>query len=167
MDMEEFTESHLKPEAAREPRTPVAWRDLREWLALVEDQNLLKHIAATVDPDEELGAITFLASRQAQSPALLFESLLGDASASRILTNMLGASKERYALAVGINPNLSTLEMISATRSLMVRSIEPVRISKQAAPVNEVVITGDDIDLTRFPVPKFWPGDGGVPETSR
>ena len=159
--MEEITESHFKPEPAREPLSPVAWRDLREWLALVEDHNLLKHITATVDPDEELGAITFLASRQPQSPALLFENLLGDGSAARILTNMLGASKERYALAVGIDPNLSTLEMISATRSLMVRSIEPVHISKQAAPVNEVVITGDDIDLTRFPVPKFWPGDGG------
>ena len=158
--MEEITESHFKPEPAREPLSPVAWRDLREWLALVEDQNLLKHITATVDPDEELGAITFLASRQPQSPALLFENLLGDGSAARILTNMLGASKERYALAVGIDPNLSTLEMISATRSLMVRSIEPVHISKQAAPVNEVVITGADIDLTRFPVPKFWPEIG-------
>jgi UbiD family decarboxylase len=159
--MEEITESYIKPEPAREPLSPVAWRDLRGWLALVEDQNLLKHIVATVDPDEELGAITFLASRQSQSPALLFENLLGDGSAARILTNMLGASKERYALAVGIDPNLSTLEMISATRSLMVRSIEPTYISKDAAQVNEVVITGADIDLTRFPVPKFWPGDGG------
>ena len=27
--------------------------------------------------------------------------------------------------------------------------------------MNEVVLRGDDIDLTRFPAPKFWPGDGG------
>ena len=27
--------------------------------------------------------------------------------------------------------------------------------------MNEIVLTGDDIDLTAFPVPKFWPGDGG------
>ena len=34
-------------------------------------------------------------------------------------------------------------------------------IAKRQAPVNEVVLTGSDIDLTKFPVPKFWPGDGG------
>jgi 3-polyprenyl-4-hydroxybenzoate decarboxylase len=27
--------------------------------------------------------------------------------------------------------------------------------------VNEIGLTGDPIDLTAFPVPKFWPGDGG------
>ena len=36
-----------------------------------------------------------------------------------------------------------------------------MRIPKSKAPVNEVVLTGDDIDLTAFPSPKFWPGDGG------
>ena len=32
---------------------------------------------------------------------------------------------------------------------------------KNKAPVNEIVLRGDDIDLTQFPSPKFWPGDGG------
>ena len=36
-----------------------------------------------------------------------------------------------------------------------------MRIAKGKAPVNEMVLTGDEIDLTKFPVPKFWPGDGG------
>jgi 4-hydroxy-3-polyprenylbenzoate decarboxylase len=27
--------------------------------------------------------------------------------------------------------------------------------------VNEVVLTGADVDLTRLPAPRFWPGDGG------
>ena len=43
----------------------------------------------------------------------------------------------------------------------MKRRIAPIRVAKDAAPVNEVVLTGDEIDLTRFPVPQFWPGDGG------
>jgi UbiD family decarboxylase len=149
------------PQNGPNEATPLAWQDLRGWLALVEEQGMLKHINAKVDPNEELGAITLLASRQLQSQALLFDNLLGDKSAARILTNMLGASKERYAIAVGIDPTLSTLEMIAATRSLMTRSIAPTRVSKEDAPVNEVVLTGDDIDLTQFPVPKFWPGDGG------
>ena len=51
--------------------------------------------------------------------------------------------------------------MIQATRSLMNGPIPPVAIAKDRAPVNEVVLTGNDIDLTKFPVPTFWPGDGG------
>ena len=81
--------------------TPVAWRDLREWLALVEANGQLKRIDKPVDPDEELAAIAYLATRREDAPALMFETLEGDRSGTRILANMLGASKERYALAVG------------------------------------------------------------------
>ena len=108
-----------------------------------------------------LGAITLLATRREDAPALLFEQLAGDRSQARILCNMLGASKERYALAVGIDPGLSIAGMIAATRGVMTRRIAPVRVAKRDAPVNEIVLTGDQIDLTAFPVPKFWPGDGG------
>jgi UbiD family decarboxylase len=154
-------EGGIKSSAGGEARLPVEWQSLRDWLSLVEHHGSLKHISASVDPNEELGAITFLAARQANSPALLFENLLGDKSSARILSNMLGASKERYALAVGINPNLSTAEMIAATRSMMVQPIRPTHVAKQDAPVNEIVLVGDEIDLTAFPIPKFWPGDGG------
>lgn len=73
---------------------------------LIEREGNLKRIGAQVDPNEELAAVTFLASRQPDSPALLFENLVGDATRTRILINMLGASKERYALAVGLDPQL-------------------------------------------------------------
>jgi UbiD family decarboxylase len=141
--------------------TPVAWHDLREWLALIEANGLLKRIDQPVDPDEELSAITFMATRRADAPALLFERVAGDRSGSRVLTNMLGASKERYALAVGLDPDLSVAELIAETRAIMDRRIAPVRVGKAQAPVNEIVLRGDDIDLTAFPAPKFWPGDGG------
>ncbi len=96
--------------------TPVAWRDLREWLALVEANGQLKRIDKPVDPDEELAAIAYLATRREDAPALMFETLEGDRSGTSILANMLGASKERYALAVGLDPSLSTADMIAASR---------------------------------------------------
>ncbi len=140
---------------------PVGWRDLREWMALIERNGELQRIATPVDADEELAAITYMATRNEKAPALLFENIAGDRSGSRVLANMLGASKQRYALAVGLDPDLSIAEMIAETRAIMNRRIAPVRIPKSKAPVNEVVLRGDDIDLTRFPSPKFWPGDGG------
>src|SRR5712691_2965429 len=140
---------------------PVAWRDLREWLALIEAHGLLKRIDKPVDADEELAAIAYLATRRENAPALLFENITDDRSGTRILANMLGSSKERYALAVGLDPALSIAGMISATRDIMQRRIMPVLVAKEAAPVNEVVLRGDEVDLTQFPAPKFWPGDGG------
>jgi 4-hydroxy-3-polyprenylbenzoate decarboxylase len=147
--------------AAQQRESALPWHDLRSWIAQVEQHGELARINAEVDPDEELGAVTLLATRQDKSPALLFESLQGDTTGSRILSNMLGASRERYALAVGLDPTAAAPEMIQATRSLMAEPIPPVMIAKDCAPVNEVVLTGGDIDLTKFPVPKFWPGDGG------
>jgi UbiD family decarboxylase len=146
---------------ARQREAALPWHDLRGWIAQVEQRGELARIKVEVDPDEELGAVTLLATRQDKSPALMFESLKGDTTGSGILINMLGASRERYALAVGLDPSANSPEMIQATRSLMNNPIPPVMIAKDRAPVNEVVVTGKDIDLTKFPVPKFWPGDGG------
>ena len=72
-------------------------RDLREWLVLIERNGLLKRIDKSVDADEELAAITFMATRREDAPALLFQNLAGDRSGSSVLANMLGASKpHRY-----------------------------------------------------------------------
>lgn len=151
--------------AARRPATapagrPSAPRDLREWLARVEAAGSLKRITAPVDTDEELTAITYMAARDEQAPALLFERPDGK-SGARVLTNMLGTSRVRYALATGLDHTLSLREMINQTRDLMRRRLAPVEVPPDSAPVNEIVLTGDDIDLTALPVPRFWPKDGG------
>ena len=142
-------------------RAGVSWHDLREWIALIERNGELQRIGNEVSADEDLAAITYMATRQEKAPALLFENIAGDRSGSRVLANLLGSSKERYALAVGLDPDLSIAEMIAQSRTIMNRKIAPVRIPKSKAPVNEIVLRGDNIDLTQFPSPKFWPGDGG------
>src|SRR5690349_14740038 len=96
---EQSVERSTGPVASKESG-PVAWRDLREWLALIEAHGLLKRIDKSVDADEELAALAYLATRRENAPALLFESITGDHSGARVLANMLGSSKERYALAV-------------------------------------------------------------------
>ena len=160
--MEDQIAGHSPAQTIAGAAAPVAWRDLREWLDLVEANDLLKHIASRVEPDEELAAITLLATRREDAPALLFEQLAGDRSQARILCNMLGASKERYALAAGIDPDLSIADMIAATRTVMTRRIRagPGRQERCAGERNRPD-AATQIDLTAFPVPKFWPGDGG------
>src|SRR5690349_2354838 len=101
------------------------WQDLRDWLALLERRGELMKIDAEVDTDEELGAITFMGAQQQRSPAFLFNRFAGNRTDARVLTNMLAASKERYALTVGLDPSLSTAEMIVRTRDILKRRIAP------------------------------------------
>ena len=108
-----------------------------------------------INAEEELAATTYMVARDENAPALLFENIEGDTSGTRILSNMLGASNRRFALAVGLDPNLSTRELILSTREISQRRIEPVSVPADTSPVNEVVLTGDDIDLTKLPVPQF------------
>jgi 4-hydroxy-3-polyprenylbenzoate decarboxylase len=160
--MEDSVLDHPAAVASVESVKPVAWSDLRGWLSLVETAaGQIKHIDAPVDPNEELAAITFMAGRTPAAPALLFNNLVGNHSDARVLANMLGASKERYAIAVGLDPKLSISDMIFASRNLMKRRLQPIHIRKGEAAVNEIVLQGSDIDLTAYPSPKFWPGDGG------
>jgi UbiD family decarboxylase len=159
--MEDVAFGHSAALAGAQGIKPVGWSDLRGWLRLVESAGQLKHIDAPVDLDEELAAITFMAARTPDSPALLFNNFVGNHGDARVLTNMLGASKERYAIAVGLDPKLSTSDMIFASRDLMKRRLQPAFIPKGEAPVNQIVLTGSDIDVTAYPSPKFWPGDGG------
>jgi 4-hydroxy-3-polyprenylbenzoate decarboxylase len=140
---------------------PVGWHSLRDWLELVERAGELKRITEPVNPDEELSAITYMATRTERAPALLFENVIGDRAGSSTLSNMLGSSKERYALAVGIDPSLSIADMIKASRKVMNRTLKPVSVPKSKAPVNDVVLRAGQFDLTEFPAPTFWPGDGG------
>src|SRR3982075_1257363 len=112
--MEQFiNQPSSQPTAPAKDGPQVSWRDLREWIALLERNNELQRITKPVDADEELGAITYMATRNENAAALLFENMTGDRTGSRILANMLGASKERYALAVGLDPDLSIAEMIA------------------------------------------------------
>ncbi len=116
--------------------------------AIEADGGLLR-VTAPVDPQEELAAATYMVAQDENSPALLFENLEGDATGTRILSNMLGASNRRYALAVGLDPDLPTGELILATRERSKRTLAPVDVPADTAPVNEIVLTGDDIDLNR------------------
>ena len=135
-----------RPSRQRRPTINVDPRDLREWMDAIEADGGLLRVTAPVDPQEELAAATYMVAQDENSPALLFENLEGDATGTRILSNMLGASNRRYALAVGLDPDLPTRELILATRERSKRTLAPVEIPADSAPVNEIVLTGDDID---------------------
>lgn len=66
----------------------------------------------------------------------------------------------RIALALGIDPNVTYEDFLFAINDRSQRGqIKPLRLSE--GPCKEIVISGNDVDLRRFPIPQVHPADGG------
>src|SRR5207244_4036757 len=145
-------------------------KDLREWIALLEAEGELVRVSAEVDPDLE---ITEIVDRtvKAGGPALLFERPKG--SSHPLLINQFGTER-RMCLALGVErldevaerledvlelqPPQGLVEKVKGLRKLKsIADSMPKTVSR--APVHEVVLTGDEIDLGRLPIQRCWPGD--------
>ncbi|MFH1125339.1 MAG: UbiD family decarboxylase, partial [Pseudomonadota bacterium] len=140
----------------------VQYRDLREFLSLVESMGELKKISH-VHWDREMGAITEIIYREkpSDSPALLFDKIPGYPDGYRCLYGML-ASARRFGLTLGVDAEgKSRMEMLTAYRELM-KGMAPVPPRfVDAGPVMENVMEGGEVDLLKFPVPIHHELDGG------
>jgi 4-hydroxy-3-polyprenylbenzoate decarboxylase len=145
-------------------------RDLRDWIALLEREDELVRIDAEVDPDLE---ITEIVDRtvKAGGPALLFENPKG--SSHPLLINQFGTER-RMCLALGVDrlddvadkltdliemqPPQGLVEKVRGLKKLKsIADSLPKTVSR--APAQEIVLTGDEIDLDVLPIQRCWPGD--------
>ncbi len=79
-----------------------------------------------------------------------------DAGGAELIGNVMG-SRRRLALAFGCDEQHMLQEMLRRLRN----PIAPVEIASAQAPVHEIVLTGDDADLTALPVHLQHEMDGG------
>lgn len=128
--------------------------NFRSLLELLDKRGDLLRVAREVDPKYELGSL--LAQAEKREKAILFEKVKGadyPAAGGVLLT------RKRHAL--GIDHPEDSLHGRDAYRNLLQSAwdspVDPVTVDK--GPVNEVVLTGDDIDVTKLPVPWFFEGD--------
>ena len=133
--------------------------DLRSWLATLEGAGQLARIGAEVDWNEEIGAIT-RANLALQGPGLLFENITGhqDTVCTKFLTSAVG-NRRQVQLMLGLPEGTSDADIVAHLRKRFQNPIAPRLV--ESGPVQENVITGDDIDLEQFPVPKWHAADGG------
>ncbi|MDP2726384.1 MAG: UbiD family decarboxylase, partial [Dehalococcoidia bacterium] len=137
----------------------MAFRDLRGWMAEVEALGQLQ-IARGAHWDLEIGTITELVRRQKNRPAVVFDDIPGYSSGFRVLGNIFG-SVDRMALTWGLPLGLSMKELKDAV-SKKYRSLEPIPpIEVSNGPIMENVMSGAEVDLFKFPVPKWHELDGG------
>src|SRR3954454_23757158 len=143
-------------------------RDLREWIALLEREGELVRVAAEVDPHLE---VTEIVDRtvKAGGPALLFENPKG--AQHPLLVNQFG-NERRMCLAFGverlddIGAQLGELLELQPPEGLAakVRGLKTLKSIADARPkvvrrgaCQEIVLTGDDVDLGRLPVQRSSP----------
>lgn len=157
-------------------KIPEHFRDLREFITFLEKRGELKRIKAPVSADLEITEITDRISKLKSGQgnvALLFENVIGHAMP--VLINAVG-TEQRMAWALGleklddlrarlgnlVKPEVpeGMLEKLKKVGELSeVLRYRPKTVSN--APCQDVVWTGDQIDLTKLPVLQCWPDDGG------
>jgi 4-hydroxy-3-polyprenylbenzoate decarboxylase len=144
--------------------------DLRAWIALLEREGELVRVKAEVDPDLE---ITEINDRVVKSggPALLFENPKG--SRHPLLINQFGTER-RMCMAFGVEKlddvaaKLEDVLEMAPPQGLVekVRGLKKLKSIADSLPktarsgaCQEIVLTGDDVDLDALPIQRCWPGD--------
>ncbi|MEJ5376307.1 MAG: phenylphosphate carboxylase subunit beta [bacterium] len=129
--------------------------DLREWIGLAESKGELKRIKAEVDWNLELSHIAKLNEEKA-GPALLFEKVKG--YDTPVLTSVCTTTR-RLALIVGAPLDSTLVDLMRLWVEKNQQKIPPKWV--ETGPCKENIMRGEEVDLYRFPVPKFYPRDGG------
>ncbi len=145
-------------------------KDLRDWIALLEREGELARVSAEVDPHLE---ITEIVDRVVKGggPALLFENPKG--SEHPLLINQFGTER-RMCLAFGAPTLDAVAEKLSDVLEMQppktirekVRGLKKLKSIADSPPkvvskgeCQEIVLTGDEVDITRLPIQTCWPGD--------
>lgn len=135
----------------------VGYKDMRDYLELLEGKGLLKHITAPVNLKYEVGGIAARSLDKGGDSlvGLLFENIDGYPG-KRLVTNLL-AKTEQLALAVGTEPD--DMAIYNRIEEARLHPVAPVEVTEAAC--QEEVITGDDVDVYDIPVPWWHEGDAG------
>jgi len=137
----------------------MPYRDLREFIVALEKNHELRTVHGA-DWDLEIGTIDELNYEKFGS-ALLFDQIKDYPKGYRVLTNAMDPLR-RALLAIDLPMDLdvdTAMEEFDKRVYASYRPVPPVEVS--AGPILENTFFGDDIDLWKFPTPRWHEGDGG------
>lgn len=155
----------------------MPYRSLRDFISALEEAGQLVRVAAPVSPNLEMTEIqTRLLDKG--GPAVLFEQPTRDDGTvyqMPVLVNLFG-TVERVAMGMGRKPDelrevgetlaflrqpeppggwREALDLLPLAKTVLAMRPKTVR----GGPVQDVVLTGDDIDLRDLPIQTCWPGE--------
>ena len=155
----------------------MSYDSLRDFIERLDREGRLARITQPVSPNLEMTEIQTRVLAEG-GPALLFENTVrpdGGTYGIPVLTNLFG-TVERVAWGMDREPN--QLREIGETLAFLrqpeppggfrealsqlpllktVMAMKPKTVS--SAPCQQIVLTGDDIDLSALPIQSCWPGE--------
>jgi len=155
----------------------MPYSSLRDFITKLEQSGRLVRVSAPVTPHLEMTEIQTRLLAEG-GPAVLFENVVredGSAYDMPVLVNLFG-TVERVAWGMDREPHQlrevgetlaflkqpeppaglkDALEMLPLLKSVL--AMKPKTVSK--APCQEVVLTGDEIDLSKLPIQGCWPDE--------
>lgn len=153
------------------------YNGLNDFVRRLEAEGELCRVATRVDTECEIAEITDRISKSAGGgKALLFENT---DSGFHVLTNMMGSDR-RMALALGVDslddlseridkllkeavaPKSSLMDKLRMLPMLAEMSRWFPRTSNSRGECQQVILTGDSVDMSLLPVLKCWGCDGGA-----
>jgi 4-hydroxy-3-polyprenylbenzoate decarboxylase len=159
---------------ANAPQPP--FDSFRDWIAALDAHGLLIRFDRVDQDAYEIPALFFRATDRFSmyaAPCMLFEEVKinGEWVKGPVIVNTQGhwnTDAIIWGLEVTPDDHYATyrrareyLQKMLADNGGKYPEIDPVEIPREQAPVKEVVITGDDIDLTKFAFVKTNPADAG------
>jgi len=134
----------------------MRYQDLRGFIRLLEEEGELRRVSRPVSTRFEIAArIRGMGDRG--GPALLFEDVVDH---DMPVVGGLFSTRRRALLALGVaGHEAGNQRFLNGLH----HPIEPVAIdAAAAAPCQEVVLTGDQVDLNALPLPVYSEKDGGA-----
>lgn len=150
-----------KVQLPHEGSLPRPYEGLREWLDIADSIGELKRINGA-DWNLEIGTLAELIyqKRPGVTPAILFDRIKGYPEGFRVVFG-LPCSFRRLALSMGLPLDSIGLSLVDRFRQKL-RDLKPIPPrAVDGGPVLENQLTGENIDLLKFPVPLMHEHDGG------
>ena len=136
----------------------LAYEDLRGWIAEAEKLGELK-VVTGASWEKDIGMAAEVVLHSESAPCVVFDEVPGCAKGHRVLINFF--SGKRRNMTMGFPTDLTKLELTDAVHRHNAE-ITPIPHKIVAdGPVFENILEGDDIDVTKFPTPKWHDYDGG------
>ena len=136
----------------------MLFKDLRGFMQRLDEIGQLKKVEGA-DWDLEIGTLTELMAERL-GPALLFDKIKDYPEGYRVLSNTV-LSKIGQRVAFNHADEMSDVEIVRYWKDKW-KQYQPVPPREvKTGPVMENVFTGDDINLWKFPVPRWHDKDGG------
>ncbi len=129
----------------------LAYDDLRGWLAEADRLGELRTVSGA-SWQEDIGLAAEAVIKEDDGPAVLFDDVPGCAPGHRVLMNVFAGKRRNMTL--GFPDDLTKAELSDACFETYIRDRKtiPHRVVDNG-PIFENVLTGDDVDLMKFPTP--------------